>query len=161
MEQWYGLTQEELLKRLSTNRTGLSEEEAEKRLEVYGENILKEQEEMPWWQIFLGQFKDLLVMLLIGAAGVSMVTGDPESALVIFSVLFFKCYFRNSPASESQEILGKFKTSGCCRYIAPSGRTDLYSALFQGSSRRYPGSGNRGNGCCRRAYSPGGRSYLQ
>ena len=54
MEQWYGLTQEEVLKRLSTNRTGLSEEEAEKRLEVYGENILKEQEEMPWWQIFLG-----------------------------------------------------------------------------------------------------------
>lgn len=52
MEQWYGLTQEEVLKRLSTNRTGLSEEEAEKRLEVYGENILKEQEEMPWWQIF-------------------------------------------------------------------------------------------------------------
>ena len=88
MEQWYGLTQEEVLKRLGTNRTGLSEEEAEKRLEVYGENILKEQEEMPWWQIFLGQFKDLLVMLLIGAAGVSMVTGDPESALVIFSVLF-------------------------------------------------------------------------
>ena len=87
MEQWYGLTQEEVLKRLSTNRTGLSEEEAEKRLEVYGENILKEQEEMPWWQIFLGQFKDLLVMILIGAAGVSMVTGDPESALVIFSVL--------------------------------------------------------------------------
>ena len=41
MEQWYGLTQEEVLKRLSTNRTGLSEEEAEKRLEVYGENILK------------------------------------------------------------------------------------------------------------------------
>ena len=32
MEQWYGLTQEEVLKRLSTNRTGLSEEEAEKRL---------------------------------------------------------------------------------------------------------------------------------
>ena len=42
---------------------------------------------MPWWQVFLGQFKDLLVMILIGAAWVSMVTGDPESALVIFSVL--------------------------------------------------------------------------
>ena len=69
MEQWYGLTQEEVLKRLGTNRTGLSEEEAEKRLEVYGENILKEQEEMPWWQIFLGQFKDLLVMLLIALPG--------------------------------------------------------------------------------------------
>ena len=41
MEQWYGLTQEEVLKRLSTNRTGLSEGRGRKRLEVYGENILK------------------------------------------------------------------------------------------------------------------------
>ena len=49
MAQWYGLTQEEVLKRLGTNRTGLNEKEAERRLETYGENVLKEQEEMPWW----------------------------------------------------------------------------------------------------------------
>ena len=36
MEQWYGLTQEEVLKRLSTNRTGLSEEEAENGLKYMG-----------------------------------------------------------------------------------------------------------------------------
>ena len=46
MAQWYGLTQEEVLKRLGTNRTGLNEKEAERRLETYGENVLKEQEEM-------------------------------------------------------------------------------------------------------------------
>ena len=69
MAQWYGLTQEEVLKRLGTNRTGLNEKEAERRLETYGENVLKEQEEMPWWQVFLGQFKDLLVMILIGGCG--------------------------------------------------------------------------------------------
>ncbi len=102
MEQWYGLTQEEVLKRLSTNRTGLSEEEAEKRLEVYGENILKEQEEMPWWQIFLGQFKDLLV-ILIGAAG-CLWSQEMESALVFFGP-FIKCRFRDCPASESQKML--------------------------------------------------------
>lgn len=44
MAQWYGLTQEEVLKRLGTNRTGLNEKEAERRLETYGENVLKEQE---------------------------------------------------------------------------------------------------------------------
>lgn len=109
MEQWYGLTQEEVLKRLNTNRTGLSEEEAEKRLEVYGENILKEQEEMPWWQIFLGQFKDLLVMLLIGAAGVSMVTGDPESALVIFSVLFLNAILGTVQHQKARKSLESLK----------------------------------------------------
>ena len=109
MEQWYGLTQEEVLKRLSTNRTGLSEEEAEKRLEVYGENILKEQEEMPWWQIFLGQFKDLLVMILIGAAGVSMVTGDPESALVIFSVLLLNAVLGTVQHQKARRSLESLK----------------------------------------------------
>lgn len=109
MEQWYGLTQEEVLKRLSTNRTGLSEEEAEKRLEVYGENILKEQEEMPWWQIFLGQFKDLLVMILIGAAGVSMVTGDPESALVIFSVLLLNAILGTVQHQKARRSLESLK----------------------------------------------------
>ena len=34
MAQWYGLTQEEVLKRLGTNRTGLNEKEAERRLEI-------------------------------------------------------------------------------------------------------------------------------
>ena len=52
MEQWYGLTQEEVLKRLSTNRTGLSEEEAEKRLEVYGEKILKSRKKCPGGRYF-------------------------------------------------------------------------------------------------------------
>ena len=109
MEQWYGLTQEEVLKRLGTNRTGLSEEEAEKRLKTYGENVLKEQEEMPWWQIFLGQFKDLLVMILIGAAGVSMVTGDPESALVIFSVLLLNAVLGTVQHQKARRSLESLK----------------------------------------------------
>ena len=109
MAQWYGLTQEEVLKRLGTNRTGLNEKEAERRLETYGENVLKEQEEMPWWQVFLGQFKDLLVMILIGAAGVSMVTGDPESALVIFSVLLLNAILGTVEHQKARKSLESLK----------------------------------------------------
>ena len=116
---------------------------------------------MPWWQIFLGQFKDLLVMILIGAAGVSMVTGDPESALVIFFGPFIKCHFRDCPASESQKIPGKFKTSGIYRHTAPSGRTDLHGTCFQGGSRRYPGFGNRRDSSSRRPHFTGNRPHLQ
>ena len=68
-------------------RKGLGQAEAERRLAKYGENVLKEKERPQWWQVFLAQFEDLLVIILIGAAAVSMLTGDPESALVIFSVL--------------------------------------------------------------------------
>ena len=39
--------------------------------------------------MFLSQFKDLLVIILIAAAAVSMLTGDPESAMVIFACLLY------------------------------------------------------------------------
>ena len=160
MEQWYGLTQEEVLKRLSTNRTGLSEEEAEKRLEVYGENILKEQEEMPWWQIFLGQFKDLLVMILIGAAGVSMVTGDPESALVIFSVLLLNAVLGTVQHQKARRSLESLKRLASTDTLLLR-RADLHGTCFQGGSRRYPGFGNRRDSSSRRPHFTGNRPYLQ
>ena len=71
---------------------------------------------MPWWQIFLGQFKDLLVMILIGAAGVSMVTGDPESALVIFSVLLLNAVLgtvQHQKARRSLESLKRLASTHC------------------------------------------------
>ncbi len=65
---------------------------------------------MPWWQIFLGQFKDLLVMILIGAAGgVSMVTGDPESALVIFSVLLLNAVLGTVQHQKARRSLESLK----------------------------------------------------
>ena len=87
MADWFYMGGEEALRELGTGRKGLGQAEAERRLAKYGENVLKEKERPQWWQIFLAQFEDLLVIILIGAAAVSMLTGDPESALVIFSVL--------------------------------------------------------------------------
>ena len=100
----------------------------EKRLEVYGENILKEQEEMPWWQIFLGQFKDLLVMILIGAAGVSMVTGDPESALVIFSVLLLNAVLGTVQHQKARRSLVKLNVCIYSTRLLREGRSAWYLA---------------------------------
>ena len=83
MTEWYSRSEEEVLRELSSCRRGLTYAEAHSRLEKYGENVLYEREAVPWWQIFLSQFKDLLVVILMIAAGISMATGDPESALVI------------------------------------------------------------------------------
>ena len=48
-------------------------------------------------EVFLAQFKDLLVIILIGAAAVSMLTGDPESAMVILrSCCKMQCWERSS-----------------------------------------------------------------
>lgn len=87
MEKWYAMTGQQVLSSLKTSRMGLDEAEGAARLEKYGKNVLEEKGQLMWWQVFLAQFKDLLVMILIAAAAVSMMTGDPESAMVIFAVL--------------------------------------------------------------------------
>ena len=87
MAEWFEKQEAEILDELETGMKGLSQTEAEKRLEKYGENRLREQGHLPWWQVFLAQFKDLLVVILIGAAAVSMMTKDARSAMVIFTVL--------------------------------------------------------------------------
>ncbi len=67
--------------------TGLSKEEADKRKDSYGENILEEGKRKSPLSIFLEQFKDLLVIILIIAAIISMASGSVESTIVIFVVL--------------------------------------------------------------------------
>lgn len=113
MTEWYSRSEEAVLKELSSCRLGLTDAEVHDRLEKYGENILYEQKSVPWWQIFLGQFKDLLVVILIIAAGISMATGDSESALVIFTVLFLNALLgtiQHRKAEKSLESLQKLSS---------------------------------------------------
>ena len=117
-------------------------------LEVYGENILKSRKKCPGGLVFLGQFKDLFKLCsLLALPGYPWSQGIRKVRWLSFPSPFFKCYFREHPASEKPgKSPGKFKTSGSfARYIVLPGRTDsVQCPSFQGSSRRYPGSGNRG-----------------
>ena len=63
----YNETIDEIYKRLDTGIEGLSQEEAEKRLQVYGENKLQEAKKKSNLVIFLNQFNDFMIILLIFA----------------------------------------------------------------------------------------------
>ena len=65
-------------------RKGLSEEEASKRLSVYGRNEVKVDEGRVWVRILFGQVKSPLVYVLLIASGVSLLLGDVVDAGVIF-----------------------------------------------------------------------------
>ena len=83
MADWFEQPEAEVLAGLDSGRQGIDSGEAQQRLKEYGENVLEEAGRLQWWQVFLAQFKDLLVIILIGAAAVSMLTGDPESAMAV------------------------------------------------------------------------------
>ena len=72
---------EEVAKLLNTDiSTGISENEALKRLEVYGKNELIKEKGKTAWEIFIGQFKDFLVYLLFFAIAISIVIGIWEAS---------------------------------------------------------------------------------
>ena len=67
--------------------SGLSSAEAEKRLEKYGENILSHKKAVHPAKIFAGQFKDFMVMILLGATVISVLMGEAVEALTIVLIV--------------------------------------------------------------------------
>ena len=71
MDAEYRLSAEQVLANLETTPAGLSSQEAAKRLEKYGHNKLKEAEKATWFQRFMAQLKDPMLIILMIAALVS------------------------------------------------------------------------------------------
>ncbi len=110
-KNYFNRSPEESLQLLETTSGGLSSRQAAQRLEQYGPNKLAEGEKQSVLQVFLSQFKDLLVVILIIAAIISMVSGNLESTLVIFAVLIMNAilgtvqYFKAEKSLESLKAM--------------------------------------------------------
>ena len=105
----YNLSQNEVLERYSTLRTGLSPEEARNRLERYGENKLAEGRKKTALEVFIDQFKDLIVWILIAAAVISILSGQGESSLVIFAVLILNAVLGTVQYLKAEKSLESLK----------------------------------------------------
>ena len=75
-----------------TASTGLSESEAKKRLIEHGPNTIKAKGKKPLIIIFLEEFKDLMVMILIVAAGLAFIAGEVTDASVIFFIVVLNAF---------------------------------------------------------------------
>ena len=70
--EWHAMETEELMRALKASEKGLSEEEAQRRLQEFGPNELVERKGITPFQIFLGQFKDVFVIMLLIAIVISL-----------------------------------------------------------------------------------------
>jgi Ca2+-transporting ATPase len=84
---WHTLSHDSVLSRLDTGRDGLSTNEAQRRFRQYGPNELDAAVERPLADIVVGQFKSIPVLLLMGSAVLSVVTGGLADAAVIVGVI--------------------------------------------------------------------------
>lgn len=100
---YYNKKVEELYKELNTSINGLTEEEASKRLEKYGENKLAERKKKSNFIIFLNQFNDLMIILLIFASVFSAVISYIQKESYADSIIILIIVIINATLSFIEE----------------------------------------------------------
>ena len=110
MKQYYLQTKDEVLKEFKTGSDGLSTKQADENLAKYGKNALVEGKKKTAFQVFLEQFKDLMVIILIIAAVISAFTGDLESMLVIIAVLILNAILGTVQHVKAEKSLESLKS---------------------------------------------------
>ena len=129
MEKLYGKDRKTILREFQTTEKGLSDNEVRNRKDIFGDNALKEKKRKGILKVFLNQFKDLLVGILIVAGIISIITDNVESTLVIFIVILLNAilgtvqYFK---AEQSLEAL-KSLTAAKCRVIRNGVKQEILS----------------------------------
>ena len=88
-EKWYTNNLDTVFQHLGTGRHGLTSDDVKKRLYSSGFNELPEKKRISPLRIFLSQFKNYLILVLIGAAIISAFTGETINAYVILFIIFF------------------------------------------------------------------------
>ncbi len=106
----YQQTIQTLIQHLNTTPSGLTSEEAEIRLNKYGLNELLEKKKTPVWLLFVMQFKDFMILILILAAVLSGVMGDNTDTIIILAIVLLNAivgFVQEYRAEKTMEALKK------------------------------------------------------
>jgi P-type Ca2+ transporter type 2C len=107
VKPWHALKPEEAMEELKTSGKGLTSQEARARLATYGPNELKKEKGTSPIKLFLGQFTDVLMIILLIATGLSIGVGEYIDATIILiiviasAVLGFTQEYRSEKAVEA------------------------------------------------------------
>lgn len=110
MKDYYLLPKEQILDEFGVGMQGYSKEKAEAVLKEKGENVLEEAKRKSTLEVFLSQFADLLVIILIAAAIISMVSGNVESTIVIFAVIIMNAILGTVQHKKAEKTLDSLKS---------------------------------------------------
>ena len=109
MKNYYQLSQNEVRREVNGKEEALTSSEVQQNQEKYGLNELVEGKKKSTIQIFLEQFKDFLVIILIVAAVVSGILGDAESAIVILIVITINAILGTVQTVKAEQSLNSLK----------------------------------------------------
>ena len=109
MKAYYNQTSEEIRMELNGTLEPLTDSQVKARQQKYGMNELTEAKKKTTLQIFLEQFRDFLVIILIGSAVVSVLLGETESAAVILVVITMNAILGTVQTIKAEHSLNSLK----------------------------------------------------
>ena len=111
MGKWHTMTKEKVVSQLDANASsGLSSDRIAALQQQHGLNSLEAAKQKSKWAIFVSQFKDVMILILIVAAVISFSVGERIDAYVILAIIFGNAligYFQENNAEESVRMLQK------------------------------------------------------
>ncbi len=108
-KNWHSLSINKIFVELKTSTAGLSSKEAKKRLQRFGFNELPKTPPLTKTKLFLSQFKNSLVIILLIAAIISLFLGDTLNAYVILAAIFLNVIIGFFQENKAQDALTKLK----------------------------------------------------
>lgn len=109
MTEYHQKSTAEVMKILNVTTQGLTDDDVQKRQQVYGYNVLEEGKKTSTLAVFMGQFKDLLVIILLVAAFVSFLLGEVESTIVIMIVVILNAILGTVQHVKAEQSLDNLK----------------------------------------------------
>ena len=115
-KSFYNMTKEEILVFFNTSLKGLSNKQVKENLKKFGKNEIIEKKKVGVFSVFFSQFKDLLVIILVISAIISIFIDELQSTIVIFMVLAINAslgtyqFFKAEKSIEGLKKLSQTKT---------------------------------------------------
>jgi len=111
--EYYNKTKEEVIEELKSQTTGLTSKEAQKRLEQNGKNTLPQKKKESVFSIFISEFKDPMILLLVVAIIASLIVGETIDALAIVFIVLVDVImgtYQENKANNTAEALSNLVT---------------------------------------------------
>ena len=130
MKKYWKYSKEQLRDVFSTTELGLSEMQVKEIRETCGENILEEGKRPGLLRVFLSQFADLLIVILLIAALISMCSGNAESTIVIAVVLVMNAVLGTVQHQKAEKSLDSLKnlSAPCAKVIREGKKKEIPSS---------------------------------
>lgn len=115
---YFTLSPQETLRSLQTSENGLSSEEAKTRLSTYGLNTIVLDKKINVWSMLIGQFTELLVLVLVAAGIISYFVGDPIDTIAIFAIVLLNGLLGFFQEYKAEKAIDELKKLGTLRATA-------------------------------------------